>query len=237
MPPALQSAPPWEPVLFEGHCLEFAEATKTFFRQAIEPSCQALRPIVGAEPTTSEERTDAKLDGWESLRTAELEMHRSFALALGGMWERHFRQVLWHSTILLPESERAAVRKLSEQGNWDEMCKAFERIRRFPLTDFWMYDDLQLLHRVASAVRHGTGPAAKWVHDRRPDLFADHDVRSGWFAFFTLGGEEAYSVNKLDLPLDQLRIFKDAIVEFWRSIERLREKYRVSHELPAVGTE
>lgn len=110
------------------------------------------------------------------------------------------------------------------------MCKAFERIRGFPLADFPMYEDLQLLQKVASAVRHGTGPAAKWVHDHRPDLFADYDVRSGFFAFFTLGGEEASSVNKLDLPLDQLRIFKDAIVGFWRTFEMLRERYRVQNK-------
>ncbi|MDE8651327.1 hypothetical protein [Novosphingobium album (ex Liu et al. 2023)] len=190
--PKLLLAPTWKPVLFEGHCSGFADATEIFFREAIEPACQALRLKVGAEPSTPEERTNAKLDIWEGLRTAELEMHRSFALALGGMWERHFSQVLWHSAILVPASERPSVQKLSGAGKWEGMCKAFRRIRGFPLTAFPMCQELQLLHKVTSAVRHGTGPAAEWVHKQRPDLFADCDVRSRYFAYFTLGGEKKF---------------------------------------------
>lgn len=225
LPVTLVGVPPWRVTLFDGYCESFADTTELFFSEAIEPACVAFSAKVGPEPLTPAERTNARLDAWEDLRVAELEMHRSFALGLAAMWERHFRQILWNAAcIILGDQRKPALAKV-ERGDWKNLCTVFDGVRGFPLTKFPMYDDLELLHRIASAVRHGTGPASLWVYTHRKDLFMPYDVRSGFYAYFTLGGEEDHSINKLDIPLAQLRIFKDAIVGFWRLIELLRRDH------------
>ena len=203
----------WRAVLYDGHSLGLARQAQTFFDLAIQPACARVAADLAALQRGPD---DATIDRWDRLRETQLELHRSFALALGGMWERHFRRHLWHSAVILDPTSQA-LNKGIERATWEELMGAFRRVRAFALSDLPSYPALALLHDVSSAVRHGNGSATERLHRLRPELFAHEPVRS-WFGYFTLGGEPAHSIHRLDISLDQLAAFADAIADYWRSI-------------------
>ena len=212
-----EGIPPWRAVLFDGHSLSFAKVVEAMFERAIKPSCVTLAAELENTPRGHD---DPSMDKWEDLRLAQLELHKSFALALNGLWERNFRQHLWHSAAAMGWKDRtlAAI----ESGPWAQLLKAFETVRGFPLSKFPTYPELELLHRVGNVARHGNGKGTLALHKTHPELFLEHDITSGWFAYFTLGGEPAHSIRRLYITLDQLEAFKDGIVGFWLMIRALQ---------------
>jgi len=88
--------PPWRAVIYDGYSSGLAEGVRAFFRLAIAPACEAIQAELDATPRGPD---DPSHDEWDRLRDTQLELHRSFALVLGAMWERHFRQHL----VISPE--------------------------------------------------------------------------------------------------------------------------------------
>jgi hypothetical protein len=217
-PPTPRDLPPWRAMLFDGHSISFASSAETFFRVAIEPACIAVAAEVDREPRGS---TDASIDRWEEARVAQLELHRSMALSLGGLWERNFRSHLWNSVAILdPGNEKRLA--LTQGGTWHQICRIFEQLRGFPLSRFPTYGDLDLLQVVSSAARHGNGSALSKLYATRQDLFLEDEVTVSWFSYLTLGGEPPDTIRKLEITLPHLRMFKDAIVGFWLTIGELQ---------------
>jgi len=209
--------PPWRAVLFDGHSISFAKVVETMFSGAIQPSCAKL---AGRLDVTPRGTSDASIDRWEDVRLAQLELHRSFALALNGLWERNFRQHLWHSAATMHWEDETL--ETIEHGPWPALLNAFEAVRGFSLSVFPTYPQLRLLHLVGNVARHGNGRGTAALYREHPELFLEHDVTSGWFSYFTLGGEPKHSIRRLDISFDQLRAFKDAITEFWMMIAALQ---------------
>jgi hypothetical protein len=160
---------------------------------------------------------DASMDRWEDVRLAQLEAHKSFALALNALWERNFRQHLWTSAVL--EGWRDERLENVERRPWAD---CFEELHGFPISWFPSYPTLKLLSLVANAVRHGNGRSARESYEACPSLFLDHEVTTGFFSYFAHGGEPVSSVRKLYIDLEMLDTFKAAIVDFWRSIRALQ---------------
>lgn len=209
--------PPWRAVLFDGHSLSFARAVETLFDGAIRPSCEMFAAELEANPRGS---TDASIDRWEDLVLAQLELHKSFALALDGLWERNFRQHLWHSAATM--GIRGKDLDAIYGPRWDDLPRLFERVRGFPLSKFPTYPELELLHRVGNVARHGNGKSAEALYSSHPDMFLEHEVTSGWFSYFTLGADPAHSPRRLFVSLRHLQGFKDAIVGFWKMVRALQ---------------
>jgi hypothetical protein len=209
--------PRWRAVLYDGHSIGLAADAETFFRVAVEPSCRAIVSELGA---TSRGPDNPDFDRWDRLRNTQLELHRSFAMALGGMWERHFRRHLAHSaSVIGPKGQ--PTQRLIEQGDWAKLSSIFEEVRGFSLKKFPSHDQLYLLHRVTSAVRHGNGKSTQVLFGSHPELFAHEPIRC-WFSYATLGGEPDHSIHRLEITLNQLGSFKDAIVNFWQLIRNLQ---------------
>lgn len=212
LPPGL---PPWRIVNYDLHSKGLADGAETFFSISVEPTCIALAAQLASIPCGP---TNEEFDRWDDLRDSQLELHRSFALALGGMWERHFRQHLSHSVIVLCPGKG---NKDVEDAHWPDLLKLFQKARGFPLSAFPCFKELELLHRVSSAVRHGNGPSTESLFETNPELFG-HEPVTDFLKYMTWGGEPDHSIHKLEITLDRLASFKNAVVEFWLTIDVLR---------------
>lgn len=211
-----QTSLPWRATLYDGYAAGLALNAEAFFELAIEPPCKAMAAELALVPCGPAKEDFAR---WDRLRDAQLELHRSLAMALGGMWERHFRRHLEHSLAILVSSSAA---KEAANAKWDRLCSLFRECRGFDLAALPGYDELALLYNVTSVVRHGNGPRAKELFSVHPELFA-HEPIKDWFSYLTLGGEPDYSIHRLDIPFERLRAFKDAVVAFWEAIARLQQ--------------
>lgn len=207
--------PPWRTILYDMHASGLAESARTLFETAVEPSCLRVSAQLAA---IKRGPNDDAITRWDDLRDIQLELHRSFALALGGLWERHFRQHLSQSVILLcPGKTHEDV----EVADWKGLNKLFREARGFPLSRFPTHGQLEVLYRVTSAVRHGNGSSTKSLFQSNPDLFGHEPIRD-FLNYMTLGGEPPHSIHRLEVTLEQLSAFKRAIVEFWLMVDALR---------------
>lgn len=214
---APNDVPPWRAVLYDGYSVGLAERAWTLLNLVVEPACKAIADeIAGLERGPD----GASVARWDSAREMQLEVHRSFALALGGMWERHFRRHLWHSAAVICPKSNALLKRI-EKGEWKDLVAAFEKVRGFSLSKFSSYDDLAKLYDVTSAVRHGNGAAAVRLYADFPDLFSHKPVRN-WHTYLTLGGEPPHSIHSLEIDINQLRSFTKAIAEFWEAVSELQ---------------
>jgi hypothetical protein len=127
--------PPWRSILYDGRSLGLAAQARAFFEVAIEPACATVAANLAACPKGPDA---AAFHRWDTLRETELEHHRSFALAVGGQWERHFRQSLWHASAILLPGESGPLKK-AQTGDWADLNKLFQKLRGFPLTTFPTY--------------------------------------------------------------------------------------------------
>jgi hypothetical protein len=212
---ASNGLPAWRTILYDMHASGLAESARTLFDTAVEPTCLRVSEQLAAIERGPD---DEAITQWDALRDIQLELHRSFALALGGLWERHFRQHLSQSVILLAPGK---THEDVETADWKGLNKLFREARGFPLSRFPTYGQLELLHRVTSAVRHGNGSSTKYLFKTNPTLFGHEPIRD-FLAYMTLGGEPPHSIHRLEITLEQLRAFKTAIVEFWLMVEALR---------------
>lgn len=209
--------PPWRPVLYDGHSVGLAEGAAELFRLVIEPACRAIASELEQYPRGEDDET---IQRWNALRDVQLELHRSFALTLGALWERHFRRHLAYSASVIPTLTPKQLVHV-ERGSWKETSAAFMAVRKFPLTRFPSHDQLAILYEVTSAVRHGNGRATAGLYASHPHLFSHNPIRS-WFSHSTFGGEPDHSIHKLEITFEQLVDFKTAIVEFWQMIRALQ---------------
>jgi len=161
---------------------------------------------------------ETSIDRWDDLRNTQLELHRSFALALGGLWERHFRHHLVYSAAVLCKQYTS---EKVQRADWEGMGEIFKATRGFTLAAFPSYAQLQLLYLVTSAVRHGNGSSTETLFKSHPELFG-HEPVVDYFSYFTLGGEPQHSIYRLDITYGQLVQFKDAVVDFWLMIRALQ---------------
>lgn len=217
MPLVPKEIPPWRAVLYDGRSVALAEQARTMLKIAIEPACAA----VASELASLIRGPDAMaISRWDALRETELELHRSFALGVGGMWERHFRRHLYHSAAVIGPKSKTFLKSV-ERGGWDTLESAFEKVRGFPLSEFGSYPDLALLYEVTSAVRHGNGAATERLYVSHPELFSHTPIRN-WHSYLTLGGEPPDSIHALEITTIHLRTFVAAVADFWDAIRELQ---------------
>ena len=212
-----QHTPPWRAILYDGHSVALAEQARTMLKVAIEPACGAVASELAS---LNRGPDDMAISRWDALRETELELHRSFALGLGGMWERHFRRHLYHSATVIGPKSKTFLKSIERDG-WDALESAFEKVRGFPLSKFSSYPDLALLYEVTSAVRHGNGPATERLYISHAELFSHTPIRS-WHSYLPLGGEPPHSIHALEITTDRLRTFAAAVADFWDAIRKLQ---------------
>lgn len=184
---------------------------RSLFRDVMLPVCEALAVKVAA--------VDQAGDDWSDARKAQMIAHQSFALMLGALWERELQDYLFAAAaIIIPDD--VGVSKDIKSGSIGRLAKAFLAIRGFPLSTFPMLEQLQQLHLITSAVRHGVGPSSERLLKDDPSLFAPALV-TDWFAYFTESTDPA-SASRLDSSMDRLAGYAEAVASFWEAIDELR---------------
>ena len=196
-----------------------ASNARDFWSFAIEPTCLSIANRLELQPRGTEGES---IDHWENLRCIQMETHRSFALSLGALWERNIRENLRNAAYVLRTPTAESLIKDIDGNGWAGLERAFKSIREFDLAWFPTHRKLYELFLASSAIRHGDGRSAERLYEIDHSYFLDEVEETGFYAYFAYGGYPASAVRKLDIPLERLAEFVNAIADFWLTIDRLR---------------
>ncbi|MER8458399.1 hypothetical protein NKH24_20255 [Mesorhizobium sp. M1300] len=142
------------------------------------------------------------------------ETKMAFALAMQSIWERQLRSYLLGCARELRPGE--PVDKRIEGADWKGLRKLFSELRGIGLEAFPSFEALDTLQLLGNACRHGDGASAVELSRRCADLwrpippmpFGDQ-----------LPQVNLQTVGAMDVPIERLCGFVDAIVEFWEDAE------------------
>ena len=185
-----------------------------FFLDVVQPTLDAL---------------DAKVDEWSKsddpvapfvLRDVQ-ELRRAttmaFCLSIQSMWERQVRTYLKDSARELSTDRSLAERALV--ARWEDLDQLLFDLRGIHLSSFREYCQLDLLHLVANACRHGDGPSSEKLWRRFPKFWPDRVGQSRRVRSASLETQKGPSANTMLIAREQLGSFVGAIVSFWEGVE------------------
>lgn len=139
------------------------------------------------------------------------ETKKAFGLAIQSIWERQLRDYLKGCAAELKPAESLADK--IGQARWADLCALFVELRGIRLDAFPSYNELETLHHLGNACRHGNGPSAVKLARRCPDLWPEYAQVSP--IMDTAPATSPPSVENMDIPTDRLRAFVTAISNFW----------------------
>ncbi|WP_210216962.1 hypothetical protein [Rhizobium tibeticum] len=137
----------------------------------------------------------------------------AFSLAIQSIWERQLRAyVLGCARELRPAED---LQSKIERADWEKLQKFFISLRGIELRAFPSFDVLDILQNLGSAARHGDGGSAKKLIRQCPDLWAHlPEALTNGIAPF-----DYRTVAMLDVPVDRLKGFAEAVAGFWEDAE------------------
>lgn len=185
-----------------------------FLNDVVEPSLEALNAKIDELS-----RSDDPAADFISADTEEL-LHATtmaFCLSVQSMWERQIRTYLHDCAKELRPDSPLAKKAMNER--WDKIDKLFFQLRGIELSAFDQYAELDLLHLLGNACRHGDGPSAKELWARRPDLWPQRMRSPHPFEDTAPATREPPSIERIIIPLDLIRTFVEAIAAFWDETE------------------
>lgn len=142
------------------------------------------------------------------------ETKMAFALAVQSIWERQLRSYLLGCARELRPKEPLG--KKIERADWEGLRKLFGDLRGIGLEAFPSFEALDTLQLLGNACRHGDGASAVELSRRCPDLWRPIPLMPF--------GDQPLQVNlqpveTMEVTVEQLHGFVDAIVEFWQDAE------------------
>ncbi len=152
------------------------------------------------------------------------ETKMAFALAVQSIWERQLRAYLVGcAKELRPELPANSV----ERADWIGLRKLFEDLRGIGLNAFPSFEALDTLQLLGNACRHGDGLSAAELSRRCPDFWRPVPP----MPFDGLPHEVNHrTVGTMEVSVERLRDFVEAIVEFWQDAEYIyNESIRSKH--------
>jgi hypothetical protein len=180
---------------------------QSFFDDVILPSIRALEGRI-AELGKSEDPLACfmKSDMVDILA----ETKKAFALSVQSIWERQLREYLRGcAEALLPREDLGA--KI-EKADWTKLCALFRELRGIALEDFPSFSDLDTLHYLGNACRHGDGTSAAKIAERHPEWWPVHAPLP-----LAFGPSEPpkRTVAGMDVPIEAIAKFVAVIAAFW----------------------
>jgi hypothetical protein len=125
---------------------------RSYFDDVIVPGLETLdRRIDELVRIDMPGREFAQADMCDVLREAKM----AFALSIQSIWERQFRAYLLGCARELRPN--ASLANKVEESNWKESRKLFLDLRGIELDSFPSFDELDILHHLGNACRHGDG--------------------------------------------------------------------------------
>lgn len=134
----------------------------------------------------------------------------AFCLAIQSVWERQLRAYLYGCAEALRPGEGFGAKV--EKANWPGLCALFRELRGIRLEAFPSFPELDTLHHLGNACRHGDGASAAVLTQRCPD----------WWPVYTPLPPEfgpspppRQTVAAMSVPVERIETFVIAIVRFW----------------------
>lgn len=195
------------------NCFADVQASKhdltinSFLENVIQPSTRFLEDKIVELGRSEDETAIFEIsDMQDVLRETKL----AFCLSIQSIWERQFRSYLCGcARELRPESGLA---EQVEKANWEKLCALFQELRGIRLSEFPSYKELETLHLLGNACRHGDGPSAIQLLERAPELWPTFPPMPPEFLTHP---RSLPSVAMMDIPVARIHSFVDAIVIFW----------------------
>ncbi|MCS2611006.1 hypothetical protein [Halomonas dongshanensis] len=186
-------------------------SVQSFLDDVIVPSIQALEEKMHILSRSDEPITALALsDTGDMLRETKM----AFALSIQSIWERQLRGYLRGCASALRPHK--GLEEKAEKANWRRLRELFIELRDIELEAFPSFSELDKLHLLGNACRHGDGPSATELARHCPELWPDYLLPPADANQVTA---VAPSVELMDIPLDRLRLFCAAIVTFWGDAE------------------
>lgn len=184
---------------------------RSFFDDVVVTAIQTLEDKVGALGR-SDDPGDvfAQSDAEDVLRATKM----AFALSIQSIWERQLRGYRCGCAKELRPNDSLATK--AERGDWNRLCELFFELRGIGLEDFPGFNELDTLHLLGNACRHGDGPSAIELAKRCPDLWRAYSP----MPFDDVSHKVAHPpIALMDVSMDRLQAFVVAIVTFWDDAE------------------
>ncbi len=148
----------------------------------------------------------------EALRGSTIQ---TFTLSIQSQWERQLRNFLKGCAGELKRND-AYVGSLAADP-WLKLLDRFQDLRGLPLQAFDSFPDLDLLHLLGNACRHGDGKSARLLYERCPEFWPH------WPPAFPVSVSETAlvgipnhpSFSEINLPRSLLVRLAHAVIWFW----------------------
>lgn len=136
----------------------------------------------------------------------------AFCLAIQSVWERQLRAYLSDCAKELLPGEGVGARV--EKANWLALCAYFRALRGIRLEAFPSFNELDTLHHLGNACRHGDGTSAALLTQRCPDWWPVYRQRPTARA----KSPPRHTVAEMSVPVQRIEAFVNAIVQFWKDV-------------------
>ncbi len=174
---------------------------RSFFDDVISPAIHAVEDKITALGRSGNPGDEfAQADMKEVLRETKM----AFSLSIQSIWERQLRRYLRGCAEELQPGTNLGAQ--TANGSWEKLCSLFLDLRGIRLDAFPSFAELDTLHLLGNACRHGDGRSADKLAERCPDLWPGQSGRS-------------LLVASIDVSMDQLERFVAAIAAFWDDAE------------------
>jgi hypothetical protein len=153
------------------------------------------------------------------LRSLQAETIKAFVLSIQSIWERQLRCFLIQCANDLKQAETG---RSIEKESWAKLPDRLLNLRGISLRAFDSFNDLDLLHLLGSACRHGDGGSARDLYEREPGLWPHWPIQlpSEWVAPPSLSHPP---FAMIEIPRELLARFTNAIVWFWEDLTYIYE--------------
>lgn len=136
----------------------------------------------------------------------------AFCLAIQSVWERQLRAYLSNCGEELLPGKGVGARV--EKANWLALCALFRELRGIRFEAFPSFDELDTLHHLGNACRHGDGTSAAVLTQRCPDWWPIYRPRHTARA----KSPPRLTVANMSVPVKRIEAFVNAIVQFWKDV-------------------
>lgn len=210
----------WQNCSADVYAGQHSRAIRGYLDDVILPSIAALQSQVDTLSTSSD-----PIDAFSHSDTLDIlsETKRTFALSVQSIFERQLRSYLKGCAEELISSDRKAAKL--EKANWLNLRSAFLELRGINLESFPSFADLDLLHHLGNACRHGEGGSARKIEKLRPEW---------WPNVIPMPNEpnlaRSPSVSSMEIPVVELKLLVEAVLSFWEDTTYIyHESINVKH--------
>ncbi len=198
---------------------------RAYFSDVIAPSIDTLEQRIGELKKSSDPLDHfTQSDTLDVLQEAKL----AFALSIQSIWERQLRAYLAGCAKELRPDENLKTKV--EKANWDALQKIFRDLRGLGLDGFPSFALLDELQHLGNACRHGDGKSATLLYQHSPNLWKPIPSMPDGFG---VASSEPPSVSLLDISLDHLRHFTEAVAQFWDDTTYIYNE-SIEHKHPSL---